>query len=70
MLVSGANHYGINDANNPMGADADANTNTLSQFESTETVGRWAGAFLRATVLGDAAAKAQISQEPSILSEF
>jgi len=70
VLVSGANHYGINDTNNPMGADADANTNTLSQLESTGTVGRWAGAFLRATVLGDAAAKAQFSQDPSIVSEF
>ncbi len=70
VLVSGANHYGINDTNNPMGADADANTNTLSQLESTETVGRWAGAFLRAAVLGDAAAKAQFSQDPSIVSEF
>jgi predicted dienelactone hydrolase len=62
VVVTGANHYGISDVDNPKGADADAQATSLAQAVATETVGRWAGTFLRATVLGDAAAKAQFKQ--------
>lgn len=55
--LCGANHYGICDENNPSGADADPEAPTLDQDVGIETGARWAGAFLRAHVLGDRAAK-------------
>jgi dienelactone hydrolase len=56
VTVDGANHYGITDENNPPGADADPNSPTLDQSTSNETVARWSAMFLRAHLLGDAAA--------------
>jgi hypothetical protein len=57
VTLLGANHYGINDVDNPPGADPDAATPTLDQSISIETTGRWSALLLRAWVLGDEAAK-------------
>lgn len=51
--ILGANHYGITNTNNPVGPIADKNTPTIPQDEAVETVGRWSGLFLRASVLDD-----------------
>ena len=57
VTVDGANHYGITDANNPPGADADPNPPTLDQAAANETVARWSAMFLLAHLLGDAEAE-------------
>jgi len=57
VTVTGANHYGITNMNNPSGAAADRQTATLAQAASIEAIGRWSALFLLATVSGDAAAK-------------
>ncbi len=51
--ILGANHYGITNTNNPVGPIADGNAPTIPQDEAVETVGRWSGLFLRASVLDD-----------------
>jgi predicted dienelactone hydrolase len=53
ITVSGANHYGIADTNNPSGAIPDPNTPQIEQSQAVETVARWSALFLRAEVLGD-----------------
>lgn len=54
MLVSvtGANHYGITDTQNPAGAAPDPSAQTVSQETSVKASARWSAMFLR-TVLGD-----------------
>ena len=54
VLVSGANHYGVCDGNNPAGAEPDASAPELEQALAVETVARWTAMFLRARVLGEA----------------
>jgi dienelactone hydrolase len=60
ISVTGANHYGLCDTNNPPGAGADGSAPTLDQAVSVETTARWAAIFLRARVLGDATATAYL----------
>ncbi|MBO2447852.1 hypothetical protein J4573_12180 [Actinomadura barringtoniae] len=54
MLVSvtGANHYGLTDAQNPAGARPDPSAQTAGQDVTVAAAARWSGMFLR-TVLGD-----------------
>ncbi len=54
MLVSvtGANHCGITDTQNPVGAAPDPSAQTVSQETSIKASARWSAMFLR-TVLGD-----------------
>ncbi|MFC9971106.1 alpha/beta hydrolase family protein [Spirillospora sp. NPDC127200] len=54
MLVSvtGANHYGLTDGQNPAGALPDPSAQTLGQHASIRASARWSGMFLR-TALGD-----------------
>jgi hypothetical protein len=56
ISILGANHYGITNTNNPTGPRADTNTPTIPQDVAVETVARWSGLFLRASVLDDKAA--------------
>ncbi len=49
----GANHFSITNTNNPTGAIPDPNISSLAQDVALETIGRWSGLFLRASVLGD-----------------
>lgn len=56
ITVEGANHYGIANTNNPLGARPDPNSPMLSQEQSIETIARWSAIFLRAYVLDDAGA--------------
>jgi len=51
--VTGTNHYGIANTNNPEGADADKNVSTLEQGKATETIGRWSAIFMRAHLYDD-----------------
>ncbi|HEY9782809.1 MAG TPA: chlorophyllase [Leptolyngbyaceae cyanobacterium] len=51
--VSGVNHYGITNTNNPDGAKPDANMGAIAQDVAVETVARWSGVFLRASVLNN-----------------
>ncbi|MCG8405836.1 MAG: hypothetical protein MI923_11625 [Phycisphaerales bacterium] len=53
ITVLGANHFGLNDENNPEGTVTDPNAPTLTQQVAVETIGRWAALFLRAFALGD-----------------
>ncbi|HEY9297595.1 MAG TPA: alpha/beta hydrolase [Phormidium sp.] len=53
ITILGANHYGITDTNNPIGARPDSNTPTVTQDVAVETVARWSALFLRASVLDD-----------------
>lgn len=56
ISILGANHYGITNTNNPAGPITDPNTPTIPQSVAVETVARWSGLFLRASVLDDKAA--------------
>ena len=51
--ISGVNHYGITNTNNPNGARSDSNIPTLDQDVAVETIARWSGLFLRASALDD-----------------
>jgi dienelactone hydrolase len=55
LLISilGANHFGITNTNNPLGAVPDPNNPTIEQNVAVETIARWSGLFLRASVLND-----------------
>ncbi|MDZ4875610.1 MAG: hypothetical protein CLLPBCKN_005030 [Chroococcidiopsis cubana SAG 39.79] len=53
ITVSGANHYGITNTNNPPGPIPDSNKPQIEQSQAVETVARWSALFLRAEVLGD-----------------
>ncbi|MGB3653842.1 MAG: alpha/beta hydrolase [Rivularia sp. (in: cyanobacteria)] len=53
ISISGANHYGITNTNNPDGPIPDSNTPTIPQDVAVETVARWSGLFLRASILDD-----------------
>ncbi len=53
ITVSGANHFGITNVNNPIGAQPDLSDPTLPQEVAIETIARWSGLFLRANILGD-----------------
>ena len=53
ISISGANHYGITNTNNPDGPIPDPNNPTIPQDVAVETVARWSGLFLRASVLND-----------------
>lgn len=56
ISILGANHYGITNTNNPTRPRPDTNTPTIPQEVAVETVARWSGLFLRASVLDDKAA--------------
>ncbi|MEM9926566.1 MAG: chlorophyllase, partial [Cyanobacteria bacterium P01_D01_bin.50] len=53
ISISGGNHYGITNTNNPQGPIPDPNIPTIPQDVAVETVARWSGLFLRASVLDD-----------------
>ncbi|OPC79656.1 hypothetical protein B4N89_00685 [Embleya scabrispora] len=55
IVLDGANHYGVTDTQNPVGALPDANIPTLPQEVSVDTAAKWSAMWLRAR-LGDAAA--------------
>ncbi|MEG4409032.1 poly(ethylene terephthalate) hydrolase family protein [Microcoleus sp. MON2_D5] len=56
ITVTGANHFGLTDVNNPAGANPDLNTPTLEPAFGIETIARWSALFLRANMLKDRAA--------------
>lgn len=53
ITLTGANHYGITNTNNPSGPFPDRNTPTIPQDVAIETLARWSGLFLRASILDD-----------------
>ncbi|MBW4615339.1 MAG: alpha/beta hydrolase [Desmonostoc vinosum HA7617-LM4] len=53
ISISGVNHFGITNTNSPVGAIPDPTNSTLNQDVAVETIARWSGLFLRASVLGD-----------------
>ena len=53
ISISGANHYGITNTNNPDGPRPDPSSPTIPQDIAVETAARWSGLFLRASVLDD-----------------
>lgn len=55
VRVTGANHYGITNTQDPSGANAESNPQSLSQAASIEVAARWAALWLKAQ-LGDQAA--------------
>jgi Chlorophyllase len=60
VSMTGLNHYGMTNTNNPLGPLPDPNTPTLAQDSAVETVARWSGLFLRANVLNDRRALAYV----------
>ena len=56
ITVDGANHYGVTNINNPLGARPDPNLPNLEQAQAIETIARWSALFLRAHALDDGAA--------------
>jgi dienelactone hydrolase len=53
ISILGTNHFGITNTNNPLGAVPDPNNPTIEQNVAVETIARWSGLFLRASVLDD-----------------
>ncbi|MDY6902807.1 MAG: alpha/beta hydrolase [Cyanobacteriota bacterium] len=53
ITISGANHYGITNKNNPDGPRPDPSNPTIPQDVAVETAARWSGLFLRASVFND-----------------
>lgn len=53
ISVLGANHYGITNTNNPVGARPDSSTPTIPQDVAVETVAISSALFLRASILDD-----------------
>lgn len=53
ITLTGANHYGITNTNNPSGSFPDRNIPTIPQDVAIETLARWSGLFLRASILDD-----------------
>lgn len=51
--IKGANHFSITNTNNPAGAIPDPIDATLNQDVAIETIARWSGLFLRASLLND-----------------
>ncbi|MEO3784774.1 hypothetical protein ABGB12_15660 [Actinocorallia sp. B10E7] len=56
VRVSGTNHYGITDTQNPAGADPEVGPQSLGQGQSIEIAARWAAKFLLAAMGDEAAA--------------
>jgi len=56
ITVTGTNHFGITNVNNPPGANPELNTATLNRAVGIETIARWSALFLRASMLKDRAA--------------
>jgi dienelactone hydrolase len=57
ISLIGANHYGVTDVDNPVGADPDVNTQMLPHAEGVASTARWIGLFLAAFVYEDADAR-------------
>lgn len=53
ITIKGANHFSITNTNNPAGAIPDPINATLDQDVAIETIARWSGLFLRASILND-----------------
>jgi dienelactone hydrolase len=53
ITILGVNHFGITNTNNPVGAIPDSQNPTLAQNIAVETIARWSGLFLRASLLKD-----------------
>ncbi len=51
--IEGANHFSITNTNNPAGSIPDPINATLNQDVAIETIARWSGLFLRASILND-----------------
>jgi dienelactone hydrolase len=62
ITLTGANHYGICNKNNPDGADADQLRSEIDQSLAVETLARWSGQFLRTHNYRDEEAAAYIYQ--------
>ena len=56
VRVSGTNHYGITNGQNPAGADPEAGPQSFTQARSIEIAARWSAKFLLAS-MGDTAAE-------------
>lgn len=56
VTINGANHYGITNINDPSRSGFEKNTPTIAQDVAIETIARWSGLFLRASILGDKSA--------------
>ena len=55
--IEGANHYGINDVNNPPGATPDPSPSLISQAEALDRIATWSALFLRAELWSDPIAR-------------
>lgn len=60
VRLSGANHYGITNGQDPSGADAEVGPQSLTQGQSIDAAARWAALWLKAQ-LGDASAATYVT---------
>ena len=60
LTLLGANHFGVTDVDNPVGADPEVNAQTLDHAIGVASIARWTGLFLAAFLHGDAAARAAL----------
>jgi dienelactone hydrolase len=71
VFIEGANHYALCDRNNPEGPARDPAEPTLEQAESVALSARYAALWLRASGMGDAAARAALEAgEPRVTTRF
>ncbi|HWS34563.1 MAG TPA: hypothetical protein VN408_17715 [Actinoplanes sp.] len=69
IALTGANHYGITDVQNPPGAAPDASVQTLPQHTGIETTARWSARWFQAR-LGDPRARAYVYSVGDLLDPF
>ena len=72
VTLAGANHYGINDVDNPPGADPDDTAPQIEQDVAIEITGRWSALLLRAWLLDDTDAQdyLQTADDPNVETQF
>jgi dienelactone hydrolase len=60
IALTGVNHYGLTNVDNPPGSPSEVNSPQVDQTASINTIARWSGLFLRAHTWNDPRAHAAI----------
>lgn len=63
IMLNGANHYGICDETNPLGAQPDPSEPELKQKEAVGEVGKWISLWLQAQLMDDPKAEEKFDKE-------
>jgi predicted dienelactone hydrolase len=62
IALTGVNHYGLTDVDNPPGSPSEVNPPQVDQTASIDAIARWSGLFLRAHTWNDPRARSTVYQ--------